>query len=108
MSIVVCQEKNTYLHYFIFPLNFPGLLKSEGGQDGLIPMMEKIELPRRSRVMAIPPEKGIIRSAAPPYNCWMARRMNFTASHTFSKSTPVVNRSAPIFRSSSSGNSVFI
>jgi hypothetical protein len=33
MSIVVCQEKNTYLHYFIFPLNFPGLLKSEGGQD---------------------------------------------------------------------------
>ena len=32
MSIVVCQEKNTYLHYFIFPLNFPGLLKSEGGQ----------------------------------------------------------------------------
>jgi hypothetical protein len=33
MSIVVCQEKNTYLHYFIFPLNFPGLLKSEGGQE---------------------------------------------------------------------------
>jgi hypothetical protein len=35
MSIVVCQEKNTYLHYFIFPLNFPGLLKSEGGQARL-------------------------------------------------------------------------
>jgi hypothetical protein len=35
MSIVVCQEKNTYLHYFIFPLNFPGLLKSEGGQGKL-------------------------------------------------------------------------
>jgi len=40
MSIVVCQEKNTYLHYFIFPLNFPGLLKSEGGQANLTPPSE--------------------------------------------------------------------
>jgi len=32
MSIIVCQVKNTYLLYFVFPLDFRGLSKSEGGQ----------------------------------------------------------------------------
>lgn len=32
MLIVVCQDKNTYLIYPIFLLNFRGPLKSEGGQ----------------------------------------------------------------------------
>jgi hypothetical protein len=37
MTLIVCQEKNTYLKYLIFPLDFRRLSKSEGGQGTKIP-----------------------------------------------------------------------